>query len=348
MDLKAKFSANFKEIVEKTGFSGKNFSVLVACSGGADSLALLYLLNEIRRDLGFSLAASYVNHRLRTEAFEEAKFVDKICQSLEIPYFSLQFEADFWEAEEKNIEERARIKRYELLFDLAKRNNFNMLATAHHLDDQVETLLMRLLDRGTGIKGLCGIKPINLSSDFLSNSENGDFFIIRPMLSITKNEITDFMQGRQFLSDPSNLDTKYRRNYYRHEVIPALDKLLPDIPYKENLSRLAENAARESEILREMMDDFWRNLVTKNVTIEIYIPRNIIKSKTYDFWLTAFSYLFSSTILGETENHRSPSTKTLRDIADFITKTDPGRANYNPFTLERTKDGVGIYLSVTA
>ena len=342
MDLKAKFSANFKEIVEKTGFSGKNFSILVACSGGADSLALLYLLNEIRRDLGFSLAASYVNHRLRTEAFEEAKFVDKICQSLEIPYFSLQFEEDFWEAEEKNIEERARIKRYELLFDLAKRNNFNMLATAHHLDDQVETLLMRLLDRGTGIKGLCGIKPINLSSDFLSNSKNSDFFIIRPLLNITKNEINEFMQERQFLSDPSNLDTKYRRNYYRHEVIPALDKLLPDIPYKENLSRLAENAARESEILREMMTGFWQNLVTKNVTPAIFIPRSEIKSHTYDFWLTAFSYLFSSTILINTQFHRSPSTQTLCDITDFIFRTDPATANYNPFVFERTREGITI------
>ena len=348
MDLKAKFSANFKEIVGKTGFSGKNFSVLVACSGGADSLALLYLLNDIRRDLGFSLAASYVNHRLRTEAFEEAKFVDKICQGLEIPYFSLQFEENFWQNEKNNTEERARLKRYELLFDLAKSNNFNMLATAHHLDDQVETLLMRILDRGTGIKGLSGIKPINLSSDFLSNSENGDFFIIRPLLNIQKSEITDFMQGRQFLSDASNYDTKYRRNYYRHEVIPALDKLLPDIPYKENLSRLAENATRESEIMREMMDDFWRSLMTKNVTPEIFIPRNLIKSHSYDFWLTAISYLFSSTLFGRTGVHRSPSTKTLRDIADFITKTDPGNADYNPFTLERTRDGVKIYLSVTA
>ena len=348
MDLKAKFSANFKEIVEKTGLSGKNFSILVACSGGTDSLALLYLLNEMRNDLGFSLAASYVNHRLRVEAFEETKFVDKICQSLGIPCFSLQFEEDFWQNDLKNTEERARMKRYELLFDLAKRNNFNMLATAHHLDDQVETLLMRIFDRGTGVKGLSGIKPVNLSSDFLSNSDKDDFFIVRPLLNITKNEISAFMNGRQFLSDPSNLDTKYRRNYYRHEVIPALDKLLSEIPYKENLSRLAENAARESDILRELMEDFWRNLMTKNVTGAIYIPRNLIKSKSYDFWLTAFSYLFSSTILGETENHRSPSTKTLRDITDFITKTDPGTANYNPFVFERTKNGVRIYLSVTA
>ena len=348
MDLKEKFRANFKKIVEKTGFSGKNFSVLVACSGGADSLALLYLLNEIKNDFGFTLAASYVNHRLRIEAADEAIFVDKICQQLEITCFYLEFEPDFWDHDTKNIEERARLKRYELLFELAKANKFNMLATAHHLDDQVETVLMRIFDRGTGLKGLSGIKSVNSSSDFLSNTENDDFFVIRPMLNISKNEITEFMQERQFLSDASNYDTKYRRNYYRHEIIPVLDKLLPDIPYKENLSRLAENATRESDILREMMDDFWCSLMTKNVTPEIYIPRSLVKSKSYDFWLTAFSYLFSSTIFVETAIHRSPSTKTLRDIADFITKTDPGSANYNPFTLERTKDGVKIYLSVTA
>ena len=342
MDLKAKFSANFKEIVARTGFSGKNFSILVACSGGADSLALLYLLNEIRSDFGFELAASYVNHRLRTEAENEAEFVDEICQDLEINCFSLQFEENFWEADKKNIEERARIKRYELLFDLVKRNNFNMLATAHHLDDQVETLLMRIFDRGTGIKGLGGIKPINLSSDFLSNSDKDDFFIIRPMLNIAKHEISAFMQGRQFLSDASNYDTKYRRNYYRRKIIPALDALLPEVPYKENLGRLAENAARESEILREMMDDFWQSLLTKNTESMIFIPRNTIKSKSYNFWLTAFSYLFSSTIFVGAGDHRSPSTKTLCDITDFILKTDPGTADYNPFVFERTREGVKI------
>ena len=342
MDLKEKFRTNFKEIIEKTGFSGKNFSILVACSGGADSLALLYLLHEIKKDFGFTLAAAYVNHRLRNEADDEAEFVDKICQELEITCFSLEFEPDFWASDKKNIEERARLKRYELLFDLVKSNNFNMLATAHHLDDQVETVLMRILDRGTGLKGLSGIKPVNSGSDFLSNSENNNFFIVRPILNIPKNEISEFMQGRQFLSDPSNYCEKYRRNYYRHKIVPALDALLPDIPYKENIARLAENAARESEILREMMDGFWRDLVTKNVTIEIFIPRSLIKSHDYDFWLTAFSYLFSSTVFVRSGVHRSPSTKTLNDIAGFITKTDPGNANYNPFVFERTKEGVKI------
>ena len=342
MDLKEKFLANFKKIVEKTGFSGKKFSVLVACSGGADSLALLYLLNEIKNDFGFTLAASYVDHRLRIEAVDEAKFVDKICQQLEITCFSLKFEPDFWDFDKKNIEERARLKRYELLFDLVKSNKFNMLATAHHLDDQVETVLMRIFDRGTGLKGLSGIKPVNSSSDFLSNTENDDFFVIRPMLNISKNEISAFMQGRQFLSDSSNYDTKYRRNYYRHEIIPALDQLLPEVPYKENIARLAENASRESEIMRELMDDFWRDLLANDPENSVFIPRNIIKSKSYDFWLTAFSYLFSSTIFVKSCIHRSPSTKTLHDIVDFIIKTDPATANYNPFVLERTREGVGI------
>ena len=348
MDLKEKFRANFKEIIGKTGFSGKKFSVLVACSGGADSLALLYLLHELRDDFDFELAAAYVNHKLRNEAADEAIFVDKICQQLEITCFSLNFEPDFWDHDNKNIEERARMKRYELLFNLVKSNKFDMLATAHHLDDQVETVLMRIFDRGTGLKGLSGIKPINSSCDFLSNTENNDFFVIRPMLDISKNEITEFMQGRQFLSDASNYDTKYRRNYYRHEILPALDQLLPEVPYKENIARLAENAARESEIISELMDDFWQNLVITDSENSISIPRNIIKSKSYDFWLTAFSYLFSSSVFVESGIHRSPSTKTLHDIVDFIIKTDPGTANYNPFVFERTREGVKIYLSVTA
>ena len=347
MGLKEKFRADFKEIVAKTGFSGKNFSVLAACSGGADSLVLLYLLNDLRRDFNFELAAAYVNHRLRKESEDEAKFVDKICQELEITCFSLEFEGGFWVHDIKNIEERARLKRYELLFDLVKSNKFNMLATAHHLDDQVETVLMRIFDRGTGLKGLSGIKSINSSCDFLSNTQNDDFFIIRPMLNIAKKEISAFMQGRQFLSDASNYDTKYRRNYYRHRIVPALDELLPEIPYKENIARLAENAARESEIMHEFMDDFWRNLMTKNVENTIFVPRNIIKSKSCDFWLTAFSYLFSSAVFVESGVHRSLSTKTLKDIVDFIFKNDPATANYNTFMFERTKEGVKITSPLT-
>lgn len=341
--IREKFKESFKRIIADTGLVGKHFSVLAACSGGADSLSMLILLNEIKDLFGFSLYVAYVDHKLRPESSDEAKFVDKICQQLGTTCFSLQFEENFWQNEEKNVEERARLKRYELLFDLVKSNNFNMLATAHHLDDQVETVLMRILDRGTGLKGLSGIKPVNPGSDFLSNSANNDFFIIRPMLNISKNEISEFIQGRQFLSDPSNYCEKYRRNYYRHKIVPALDALLPEIPYKENIARLAENAARESEILREMMDGFWRDLVTKNVAIEIFIPRTLIKSHGCDFWLTAFSYLFSSTAVFDSARfHRSPSTKTLNDIVDFITKTDPGRADYNPFVFERAKEGVKI------
>ena len=342
MDIEGKFKENLKAIVASSGFSGKNFSVLAACSGGADSLAMLFLLDKFQKVFGFSLAAAYVNHKLRAESADEAKFVDKICHELSIPFFSLEFPDNFWENDLKNTEERAREKRYELLFDLAKSNNFNMLSAAHHLDDQVETLLMRIFDRGTGLKGLGGIKALNLSSEILSNSKNDDFFVIRPMLNIPKSEISAFMQERQFLSDPSNLDTKYRRNYYRHKIIPALDTLLPDTPYKENIGRLAENAARENEILREMMTGFWQNLVTKNVTPAIFIPRNEIKSHSYDFWLTAFSYLFSSTILIDTQFHRSPSTQTLCDITDFIFRTDPATANYNPFVFERTREGITI------
>ena len=80
----------------------------------------------------------------------------------------------------------------------------------------------------------------------------------------------------------------------------------------------------------------------KDDTTGIFIPRNEIKSHSYNFWLTAFSYLFSSTILANTQFHRSPSTKTLSDITDFILRTDHATANYNPFAFERTREGVKI------
>ena len=136
---------------------------LIACSGGMDSVALLYMMAEMCKKDGIRLGACYVDHKLRESAKKESHFVDKICHDLGVEFYHAEFTDDFWGDTKANFEEKARTERYRLLFECAEVNGFQQIATAHHLDDQVETILMRIFDRGTGIKGLAGIKDLTLN-----------------------------------------------------------------------------------------------------------------------------------------------------------------------------------------
>ena len=136
---------------------------LIACSGGMDSVCLLYMMAEMCKKDGIRLGACYVNHKLREDAKKESHFVDKICHNLGVEFYLAEFTDDFWDNNKSNFEEKARTERYRLLFECAEVNGFQQIATAHHLDDQVETILMRIFDRGTGIKGLAGIKDLTLN-----------------------------------------------------------------------------------------------------------------------------------------------------------------------------------------
>ena len=309
-------------------------------------MALLHLMSELKSELGFKLGACYVDHKLRSESGIEAKFVDKICHSLCVDFYLVEFADEFWQDSTANLEEKARNERYHLLEECANRNGFEFIATAHHQDDQVETLLMRIFDRGTGLKGLCGIKAVKCKGE-----KSFAPTIIRPLLNISKSEIIEYMDGRQYLTDPTNNDTKIRRNYYRKTVIPALEELLKETEFKKHISQLAENAQREREVMEEMMKEFWGSVGVEpcfnpdpcikpkkgeNRVLPLHISRTTIKAHSDNFWMTAFSYLFSF-------EKRSHSTQTLKDIVAFIRKTDPGTASYNPYIFKRDREGVKIY-----
>lgn len=350
-------------------------AILIACSGGIDSLALLYLMSELKDELGLKLGACYVDHKARPESGDEAKFVDKICQELQVPFFYGEFSDNFWAETKKNFEERAREERYRILEMTAIDNNYSYIATAHHRDDQVETILMRILERGSGLKGLCGIKPVvthpmplssrkrGVKTPLLLEQEKGlgdelkAVTIIRPLLDIPKSDIVDYMAGRQYLSDQTNNDTTYRRNHYRKVVIPSLKEVLPDINIEKQICALAQNAQRERTVMEEFMREFWCSVGVdpcinpkkgENMVSPLHLPRDLIKARSDDFWLTAFSYLFS---FGDLTPDPSPegkgrkyshSNQTLIDIVAFIRKTDPGTASYNPYIFKRDKEGVNL------
>lgn len=206
--VQAAFHAAFSEFT-----AGETQRILVAFSGGADSSLLLHLLRETNA----KVFAAHVNHGIRgEEADQDEIFCRNLCQTLAIPFFSCKINIPVL-AKEKGIgiEETAREVRYEYLQTIAKEQNCSLIATAHNADDNLETILFHLA-RGSGLQGLCGI-PVRRDN------------IIRPLLGCAKDDILATCQevGIPYVTDSTNADTTYTRNYLRSEVIPRLKTLNP-------------------------------------------------------------------------------------------------------------------------
>ncbi len=189
--------------------------VICAVSGGPDSMCLLSALAKLRGELGISLHVAHLNHHMRAEAPEDAAMVQDFAQSLDIPC-TVGHADVFAIAEERRVglEEAGRVARYEFFDRLKKEIGASKVALGHNLNDQAETVLMRLL-RGSGTKGLAGIPPVN-----------GD--IIRPLLEVSRSDIEAYCRENHLptMSDIYNFDMAYTRNLLRHRVIPELAKML--------------------------------------------------------------------------------------------------------------------------
>jgi tRNA(Ile)-lysidine synthase len=191
---------------------GEN-KVLLAVSGGPDSTALFHSFLSLRKKLKIEIGVAHFNHKLRKESDADAEFVRKMCKEVRFHYGELK------EKRRKGIspEEWARIKRYEFLKNVAEKEGYSLIATAHTLDDQVETVLMRIF-RGTGIDGLNGILP-----------RAGN--VIRPLLCVWRKDVLKYLKDikASYRIDETNLDTKIPRNFIRLNVIPEMEKHFPNL-----------------------------------------------------------------------------------------------------------------------
>ena len=193
-------------------------TIVIGCSGGPDSMCLLHLLIEYRYNHNIQIICAHVNHNVRDVAGQEQDFVKKYCHNNNIVFETTTLN------EKDNSEANLRAKRYQFLFEILTKYNAKYLLTAHHGDDLIETILMRLT-RGSNISGYGGFK-------LLSNIEN--FYIFRPLIYLTKNQILEYVNKYDipFVLDKSNEDLKYTRNRYRHQVLPFLKKENPNVHLK--------------------------------------------------------------------------------------------------------------------
>src|SRR5215472_6520654 len=205
------FLAEMRESLERIGVRPGS-GVLVALSGGADSVALLHALVELRESSGFRLAAAHLNHALRgDESDRDQSFCHDLCGRLKVDF--LVERATELTPQMPNLEEAARQARHAFLTRAAVQTGSEFVAVGHHADDQAETVLMRLL-RGAGVAGLSAM------------AETGPGRLIRPLLSLSRRDILRYLEeiGATFVTDASNFSSALLRNRIRHDLLPTLNR----------------------------------------------------------------------------------------------------------------------------
>src|SRR3989337_626513 len=204
----------FEQIIRRFNMLQKGDRVIVACSGGPDSVALLHLLNQIKEKYDLKLFVAHINHKLRgQESDEDERFVKRLAQNLRLDFYARSFDVVRIARKKKlSIEEAAREVRYEYLNKLALRLKATKIALGHNAEDQAETVLMRLI-RGAGGLGLSGMPAAKGK-------------IIRPLLEVKREEIEQFLKEEDldFRIDSTNLRKDYLRNRIRLELLPYLKK----------------------------------------------------------------------------------------------------------------------------
>ncbi len=245
-----------------------NSKVIIACSGGPDSMCLLNLLIKLRNKKNLELIVAHVNHKLRSASDDEAKMVEEYAKKNNVT-FELQ-ELDYQNA--KFSEDDAHRKRYKFFKTLIKKYKANYLITAHHGDDLIETILMRIA-RGSNLNGYIGIKRI---------TQNEDYVTLRPLLSTTKDEIIKYNESENipYVIDESNDSLKYTRNRYRKNVLPFLKnedeyihlKYLKFSEELEEYDNFVNNYIKEKEFI---VDN--QIVINKIINESVFIKRKTIE-----------------------------------------------------------------------
>ena len=257
----------------------KDDIVVVGVSAGPDSMFLLYILIELRKKIGFDIIVSHINHNVRSESREEEEFLKKYCLDNKVEFCSMKIE----HYNKENFHAYARNIRYNFYRKLVDKYHANYLMTAHHGDDLMETILMRLV-RGSNLKGYEGIQSI---SNFMGIK------LVRPLLSLTKDEIKklDDDLNIPYRIDKSNESDKYTRNRYRKYILPFLKSEKRDVHLKflkfSNLLNMIDNhlSIEVEEVYNKVYKDNKLDIVLFNeydILIKNMVIEKILSEKYLD------------------------------------------------------------------
>ena len=245
--------------------------------GGPDSVMLLSLLMSIRDEYDLTLEAFHLNHQLRENAINDEKFVKDFCDQLGV--YCASMTVDIKQIADScgcSVEQAGRNERYRLLDLILCERNLNKIATAHHADDQIETMIMRMI-RGTGITGLAGI-PVKRDN------------IIRPILFLTKGEIKEYLRehGLSYIIDETNEEDSFFRNRVRNHIVPLLKKENPNVHESfQRLAQIAQNTHKFVEISAnnipiELIEDqavvLYPDITSLDIIVQEYVIRSMMRA----------------------------------------------------------------------
>ncbi|MBX2860378.1 MAG: tRNA lysidine(34) synthetase TilS [Vampirovibrio sp.] len=277
---------------------GRPAHVVLGYSGGVDSAVLLHVLAQLRQHHPLTVTAAYYNHGWRDNPPEELAILHKTCLELKIQLVLIPTVLSA-----PKTEHGARQVRYRLLTELAHEIGAHALLTAHHADDQVETILFRMF-RGTGTDGLVGIKRKLV----LNESEGKPVSILRPMLDISRSDIATYAKHHNLLvfKDPANRDARFLRNVIREEILPQIDRRFPNA--RTSMLKLSELVSSDLDLLNDRLENIWQRLFDTDGGLDVLgfgqLPRSY-QRRVMKHWLQSLQL--------------DPSFQTVEDTVDFLT-----------------------------
>jgi tRNA(Ile)-lysidine synthase len=312
----------------------QDVGVLVAVSGGADSVALLCAILELRDRHGSPgrVFVGHFNHRVRACSADDAQFVVELAERLHVPYFVGAAEQPVIAAGGEGWEATARAARYDYLVRVAKEQGARYLVTAHTADDQAETILHRIL-RGTGLSGLAGIQPVRTLDEALT--------LVRPLLGQTRADVVDYLASRQqgFCIDESNANLSYTRNRLRHSLLPQLAaQYNPNV--REALLRLGQLAGEAQQVVERSARACQDSVVHLQAGGEVVIdcepllrePRHVVREMFVLLWKEQSWPL------------QQMGLDQWNQLADLATAGPAGATLILPGNLRATKKGTQLIL----
>lgn len=307
--------SQFKEFIKKEKLFNAKHKILVAVSGGMDSVCMAHLFHKA----GFDFGIAHCNFQLRgTESDEDEKFVSQLSKRFQAPYHIKKFDTQAYVKKYKvSVQMAARELRYSWFEKIRVKNSYDYIAVAHHQDDEIETFFINLI-RGTGIAGLHGIK---------AKAEN----IVRPLMFAGRKEIEEFVKKNNILfrEDSSNNSLKYLRNKIRHKLIPMIKELNPDI---ENAVKSGIQRIRQMEaVFREIVEEKKKEIVKQEGSLVRFDIKKLLSLPHNELFLFEFlkPYHFSGDIIGQI-------SKGLKGTSGKI---------FNSFTHRLVKDRMHLILS---